>query len=180
MSSKQKTLSNRYQRLPSDSVLPIIDTPAAAPTTNPHATVAFVGPHRDAAPQQPLLSTSPPRPTTSYTTFAQPVSNTATTASAPVQAPNTQIRPTKPKQPNRTTKISQKLTLFPQDDNNTATPFLAGLAGSGGIDALRIEDDEVYNQIAQIPHGTARLEAERLNKLNRSKLPRVTAYCTAS
>ncbi|RUS22981.1 hypothetical protein BC937DRAFT_94249 [Endogone sp. FLAS-F59071] len=184
MSSKQKTPSTRYQRLPSaDGVLPIADTSAATtlPTTNSHATVAFVGPHRDAAPQQLLLSTSPPKPTTSYNTFAQPTSNTATTTSTTAQAPNTQTRLTKPKQPNRTTKISQKLKLFPQDDNDTATPFLAGLAGTGGIDASRIEDDdEVYNQIAQIPHGTARLEAERLNKLNRSKLPRVTAYCTAS
>lgn len=73
----------------------------------------------------------------------------------------------KPKQPNRTTKTSQKLKLFPEEEDQT----------------VYMPDDltaDVYTQLAQIPHGTARVEAERLSKMNRDDLPRVTAYCTAS
>lgn len=76
-------------------------------------------------------------------------------------------RNTKPKQPQRTTKISQKLKLFPDND-----------------DARTVEesffDADVYTQLAQIPHNSARVEAERLNKLDRNELSRATAYCTAS
>ncbi|KAF7721938.1 hypothetical protein EC973_003926 [Apophysomyces ossiformis] len=71
----------------------------------------------------------------------------------------------KPKQPNRTTKISQKLKLFPEDNEQ----------------AVAIPSDaDVYTQLAKLPHGTARLEAELISKMDRSELPRVTAYCTAS
>jgi len=38
---------------------------------------------------------------------------------------------------------------------------------------------QVYQQIAQIPEGTARADALRLNKKTIQSLPRVTAYCTA-
>ncbi|GAA5815240.1 hypothetical protein MFLAVUS_008746 [Mucor flavus] len=76
-----------------------------------------------------------------------------------------QKRANKPKLPMRTTKISQKLKLFPEDQ-----PWL--------------EEEEpeadVYTQIAKIPHGMARQEAEMLNKMDRSELSRMTAYCTAS
>ncbi|CAO0793415.1 unnamed protein product [Mucor circinelloides] len=76
-------------------------------------------------------------------------------------------RNTKPKQPQRTTKMSQKLKLFPDND-----------------DARTVEenffDADVYTQLAQIPHNSARVEAERLNKLDRNELSRATAYCTAS
>lgn len=72
----------------------------------------------------------------------------------------------KPKQPNRTTKVSQKLKLFPDND-----------------DARTVEENlfdvDVYTQLAQIPHGSARIEAERLNNLDRNELSRATAYCTA-
>lgn len=98
----------------------------------------------------PLLHASD----TDYATFQQP-------SSAVV------VRNTKPKQPQRTTKISQKLKLFPDND-----------------DARTVEenlfDADVYTQLAQIPHGSARMEAERLNKLDRNELSRATAYCTAS
>lgn len=39
---------------------------------------------------------------------------------------------------------------------------------------------QFYNPIAQIPAGTARRDALRLTKTEKSKLPRVTAYCTAA
>ncbi|KAI9244495.1 hypothetical protein BDA99DRAFT_529116 [Phascolomyces articulosus] len=74
---------------------------------------------------------------------------------------------TKSKQPNRTTKTSQKLKLFPDEGNQT----------------LVIPDEfdaDVYSQLAQIPHGTAKVEAEKLSKMNKDELSRVTAYCTSS
>ncbi|OAD03370.1 hypothetical protein MUCCIDRAFT_152905 [Mucor lusitanicus CBS 277.49] len=67
----------------------------------------------------------------------------------------------------RTTKISQKLKLFPEDNEQW------------NEDADQNEAD-VYTQIAKIPHGMARQEAEMLNKMDRSELSRMTAYCTAS
>ncbi|RGB29829.1 hypothetical protein C1646_672159 [Rhizophagus diaphanus] len=71
---------------------------------------------------------------------------------------------TKAKQPNRTTKTSQKLTLFPTEQQ-TVPPT---------------ETSEIYNQIGQLPQGTARIEAEKFSKQEKLLLPRVTAYCTAS
>ncbi|PKC10890.1 DUF155-domain-containing protein [Rhizophagus irregularis] len=71
---------------------------------------------------------------------------------------------TKAKQPNRTTKTSQKLTLFPTEQQ-TVPPT---------------ETCEIYNQIGQLPQGTARIEAEKFSKQEKLLLPRVTAYCTAS
>lgn len=105
----------------------------------------------------PTSSSPPVKPTASrsvphYNTFAEQQQQ--------------QKRTNKPKLPMRTTKISQKLKLFPEDQ-----PWL--------------EDEEetqadVYTQIAKIPHGMARQEAEMLNKMDRSELSRMTAYCTAS
>ncbi|CAI2165369.1 13409_t:CDS:10 [Funneliformis geosporum] len=71
---------------------------------------------------------------------------------------------TKGKQPNRTTKTSQKLKLFPAEQES----------------APPAETNETYNQIGQLPKGTARIEAEKFSKQERLLLPRVTAYCTAS
>ncbi|EIE77447.1 hypothetical protein RO3G_02151 [Rhizopus delemar RA 99-880] len=76
------------------------------------------------------------------------------------------IRNTKPKQPMRTTKISQKLKLFPEDSEHQWVDH--------------DEPMDVYTQLAKIPHGMAREEAEMLNKMDRSQLSRMTAYCTAS
>lgn len=94
-----------------------------------------------------------------YSTFQQPAATTTTTTTVVT-------RNTKPKQPNRTTKISQKLKLFP--DNDDARTLDENLF-----------DADVYTQLAQIPHGSARIEAERLNKIDRNELSRATAYCTA-
>ncbi|KAG2213855.1 hypothetical protein INT47_001124 [Mucor saturninus] len=88
-------------------------------------------------------------------------------ATFPSKSTGAVAKPVKPKQPNRTTKVSQKLKLFPDND-----------------DARTVEenlfDADVYTQLAQIPHGSARIEAERLNNLDRNELSRATAYCTAS
>ncbi|KAK0932640.1 sporulation protein rmd1, partial [Friedmanniomyces endolithicus] len=67
--------------------------------------------------------------------------------------------------PQRTTRTAQKLKLLPNPENE--------------------EDDEesgreVYSQFTRIKDPTARRDAARLGKDDRAKLPRVTAYCTAS
>lgn len=69
--------------------------------------------------------------------------------------------------PQRTTKNAQKLKLLPNPD-----------PGEDGPD----EDSgrDVYSQFTRIKDPTARRDAARLGKADRDKLPRVTAYCTAS
>ncbi|KAF9957302.1 hypothetical protein BGZ65_002141 [Modicella reniformis] len=74
----------------------------------------------------------------------------------------------KVKQPMRTTKTSQKLALFPEEKD---VPVL---------EDEYVFDDTTYNQIGQLSSGTARKDAHRMSKLDRQKLPRVIAYCTAS
>ncbi|CBQ72673.1 conserved hypothetical protein [Sporisorium reilianum SRZ2] len=54
---------------------------------------------------------------------------------------------------------------------------------SSSDDAGEGEDDEaveVYKQLDQIPEGSMRRDARRLTKRSRAKLPRVTAYSTAT
>lgn len=68
-----------------------------------------------------------------------------------------------PNQPKRTTKTSQKLTLFPEGLNENLVPD------------LKLLDDPL------LPHVSAKTQKERwLSKLERKWLPRVTAYCTAN
>ncbi|OAQ33745.1 DUF155-domain-containing protein [Linnemannia elongata AG-77] len=74
----------------------------------------------------------------------------------------------KVKQPMRTTKTSQKLTLFPEEKD---VPILE--------DEYAF-DDTTYNQIGQLSSISARNDAHRMSKLDRQQLPRVIAYCTAS
>lgn len=117
-------------------------------------------PGGETAPPKPTASRSFPQRSAHYNTFEPPQ---VKALAAPVTAA---VRSNKPKLPMRTTKISQKLKLFPeehwldQDDQE--------------------EEADVYTQIAKIPHGKARQEAEMLNKMDRSELSRMTAYCTAS
>ncbi|KAI9222705.1 hypothetical protein BC828DRAFT_11054 [Blastocladiella britannica] len=72
----------------------------------------------------------------------------------------------KPKQPNRTTKTAQKLTLFPEDGPVTQPAQYTE-------DMLVPEAEDLYQQLTNIP-------PERIGKLDRKKLPRVTAYCVAN
>lgn len=92
----------------------------------------------------------------------------------------------------RTTKAAQKLQVLP----DTPEP----VTQSQVLDDARLtldtdepgaellpqesspaeEDFEVYQQIAQIPEGTARSDALKLTKKTIKLLPRVTAHCTAS
>lgn len=69
--------------------------------------------------------------------------------------------------PQRSTKKTEKLKLLPN------------------LELDQDEEDEesgrdVYSQYTRIKDPTARRDAARLGKSDRSKLPRVTAYCTAN
>jgi uncharacterized Rmd1/YagE family protein len=69
--------------------------------------------------------------------------------------------------PQRTTRTAQKLKLLPNPEH-----------GDDGPDEESGRD--VYSQFTRIKDPTARRDAARLGKDDRDKLPRVTAYCTAS
>lgn len=69
--------------------------------------------------------------------------------------------------PQRTTKNAQKLKILPNPD-----PGDDGPEEESGRD--------VYSQFTRIKDPTARRDAARLGKADRERLPRVTAYCTAS
>lgn len=69
--------------------------------------------------------------------------------------------------PQRTTRTAQKLKLLPNPE-----------LGDEGPDEE--SGREVYSQFTRIKDPTARRDAARLGKEDRDKLPRVTAYCTAS
>lgn len=73
--------------------------------------------------------------------------------------------------PQRTTKKTQKLKLLPNPEREDEEE--EGLIEDG------IPQD-VYSQIRRIKEPTARRDAARLGKSDRERLPRVTAYCTAS
>lgn len=69
--------------------------------------------------------------------------------------------------PQRSTKNAQKLKLLPNPE----------------LEADEVDEEsgrEVYSQYTRIKDPTARRDAARLGKADREKLPRVTAYCTAS
>ena len=69
--------------------------------------------------------------------------------------------------PQRTTRTAQKLKLLPNPEHAEEGPD-----EESGRD--------VYSQFTRIKDPTARRDAARLGKDDRAKLPRVTAYCTAS
>ncbi|PGH30648.1 hypothetical protein GX50_06600 [[Emmonsia] crescens] len=86
--------------------------------------------------------------------------NTAATASSPSH----------PKiGPQRTSKNTQKLKLLPNP-----------VTGEGDQFPEEEIPREVYSQITRIKEPTARKHAARLGKADRDRVPRVTAYCTAS
>ncbi|TIA92709.1 hypothetical protein E3P99_00501 [Wallemia hederae] len=83
---------------------------------------------------------------------------------------------------NRTSKASQKLKVLPEE------PSLPHTTNSDDDDDEDDEEDDdlatprpqVYQQIAKIPAGAPRKDARLLTKKEKERLPRVTAYCTAS
>ena len=85
-------------------------------------------------------------------------------AGAPLTTPR--LPPASKIGPQRTTKNAQKLTLLPNPDPGEEPDEESGR--------------EVYSQFTRIKDPTARRDAARLGKADRERLPRVTAYCTAS
>ncbi|KAM4054672.1 ACR, yagE family protein [Hirsutella rhossiliensis] len=68
--------------------------------------------------------------------------------------------------PQRSTKKTEKLKLLPNPDLDDGEDEESGR--------------DVYSQYTRIKDPTARRDAARLGKSDRSRLPRVTAYCTAN
>jgi uncharacterized Rmd1/YagE family protein len=71
--------------------------------------------------------------------------------------------------PQRTTRVAEKLKILPSPDDD----FLED--GEPDEESGR----EVYSQFTRIKDPTARSHAARLGRADRTRLPRVTAYCTA-
>ena len=157
---------------PTTPKLPNFPKPQRTVTFNPHTTVSSA--------TDPKSTTSPLR------SAPQPISNipgsqpsqpklsalnsklrrrhshgSPLTQQPAIQAPASKIGP------QRTTKNAQKLKLLPNPD-----PGEEGPDDESGRD--------VYSQFTRIKDPTARRDAARLGKSDRDKLPRVTAYCTAS
>lgn len=65
--------------------------------------------------------------------------------------------------PHRTSRTSQKLKILPVDQHLPES----------------MSQGDVYSQVGRIEDTSARIDAERLGKNQRSLLPRVTAYCTS-
>jgi uncharacterized Rmd1/YagE family protein len=110
----------------------------------------------------------------------------------------------------RTSKTANKLKVLPStatpidpieeeddddaDEETVERPKRSAKAAaveneSGGVEVspMRPFDDaeidgirQFYTALSQIPAGSARRDAMRLTKTEKSKLPRVTAYCTAA
>ncbi|KAL8965052.1 MAG: hypothetical protein Q9183_004059 [Haloplaca sp. 2 TL-2023] len=167
-----------------DESTPLLNAPNPAPShpSRPQRTVTFSpqttvgspnkqpnppGTPRPAAPPAGILSNPQHAPA------GQPVLSTFNSKlrrrnshGAPLSAPPMLPQASKIG-PQRTTKNAQKLKLLPNPD-----------PGDEGPDEE--SGREVYSQFTRIKDPTARRDAARLGKADRDKVPRVTAYCTAS
>ncbi|KAI4253489.1 MAG: hypothetical protein LQ352_003657 [Teloschistes flavicans] len=123
------------------------------PRTNAPPSTAFAYPHS--------VPTGQPVPSTFNSKLRRRNSHGAPLSAPPMLPPVPKIGP------QRTTKTAQKLKLLPNPD-----------PGDDGPDEESGRD--VYSQFTRIKDPTARRDAARLGKADRDKLPRVTAYCTAS
>ncbi|KAJ1508400.1 hypothetical protein HMI56_007313, partial [Coelomomyces lativittatus] len=163
-----------YQTLPSSDEFNATSTAASMNSTpSPNSMPTTLPPHH------PYLSPSThPIHAPSTTPFTNHVSvgvsgggggggtgsssSTSTTTTTTIPTLKSSI----PKVPSRTTKTSQKLTLFPDEVMVPQLP-LSELA------PLVTEAEDLYDQLTLVP-------PERIGKLDRTKLPRVSAYCTAN
>ncbi|KAI9055373.1 hypothetical protein LZ554_000330 [Drepanopeziza brunnea f. sp. 'monogermtubi'] len=141
-------------------------------TFNPNPSVISIDSDTNAA----------PRPSTAIQSSLLPGNASAAAQQAMLSALNSRIRrrnssgsplmptpnvPVSKIGPQRTTKNTQKLKLLPNPE-----------FGDDGPDEESGRD--VYSQYTRIKDPTARRDAARLGKADRDRLPRVTAYCTAS
>ncbi|TRM60403.1 hypothetical protein BD626DRAFT_559094 [Schizophyllum amplum] len=79
--------------------------------------------------------------------------------------------------------VAGKLKVLPEQASLVEIPKSGSNGSDEDADADVDEDDDedlVYNQLALIPQGTARRDAQKLTKKKAKSLPRVTAYATAA
>jgi uncharacterized Rmd1/YagE family protein len=162
-------------------LLPTTET--TRPVPSPKRTVTFNPQVSTASPprrSRPVLAAGNPLSIGSITTTAPTAPRDASqpmlsalnsklrrrnSSGAPLQLPPQ--HPASKIGPQRTTRTAQKLKLLPNPEH-----------GDEGPDEE--SGREVYSQFTRIKDPTARRDAARLGKDDRAKLPRVTAYCTAS
>lgn len=105
-------------------------------------------------------------------------------ASSPTSGASTPLTTTSPTTAKSSDETAVSGVLAADADNGEADNGGLDLDSDFDSDLDLGEDDgdavEFYNPIRQIPAGTARRDALRLTKTEKSKLPRVTAYCTAA
>ncbi|GAD94543.1 YagE family protein [Paecilomyces variotii No. 5] len=171
--TESSPLLPQYQRPSSSNTSPRADRPARTVTFNPLTTIStYGGTSSPTDPTvRPLQSGSPP---VRNIPSSQPMLSTLNSKlrrrnshGAPYSSP-TPAAPASKIGPQRTTKNAQKLKLLPD-------PVREG--------EDQIDEDiprDVYTQITRIKEPAARSHAARLGKADRERLPRVTAYCTAS
>ncbi|KAJ9092779.1 hypothetical protein QFC21_006653 [Naganishia friedmannii] len=100
--------------------------------------------------------------------------------------------------PQRTSKTANKLKVLPatatpvellddeededsdEDEGDAEERVKKGVKPAKANGKTGAEGVEFYTALSQIPAGSARRDAKRLTKTEKSKLPRVTAYCTAA
>jgi len=111
--------------------------------------------------------------TTSRTNVIDPASTIMNPAhAAPHAAPlysSTRLNPSQPRPlksglPQRTTKTSQKLVLFPED------------GGAQKVEPYILDYPELFSAPESVLPEAARSDAERMSKEKRAGLPRVTRY----
>ncbi|KAL8721213.1 MAG: hypothetical protein Q9225_002062 [Loekoesia sp. 1 TL-2023] len=169
---------------PADESSPLLPppTPIVAQPPRPHRTVTFSpqatinhpgGQTTHSTTLRPAQQSPSPLPNPNHTTTGPPVLSTFNSKlrrrnshGSPLSAPP-MLPPASKIGPQRTTKNAQKLKLLPNPD-----------PGDDGPDEESGRD--VYSQFTRIKDPTARRDAARLGKADRDRLPRVTAYCTAS
>ena len=156
-------------------------SPRPSPTQKPMRSVTFNPQVSTSSPPKRRPVLPPPSQSLSSNSIAQPTA--AKDGSQPMLAAlNNKLRrrnssgaalqlppqhPASKIGPQRTTRTAQKLKLLPNPEQAEDGPD----EESGR---------EVYSQFTRIKDPTARRDAARLGKDDRAKLPRVTAYCTAS
>ncbi|MCJ1223466.1 hypothetical protein MMC12_000107 [Toensbergia leucococca] len=156
---------------------PAVAIPSRHPRTvtfNPQTTISHPNSSlTQISPLRPAPRSSPTYPAPQYVSPGQPMLSALNSKlrrrnshGSPLSSP-TAVQPASKIGPQRTTKNAQKLKLLPNPD-----------PGDDGPDEESGRD--VYSQFTRIKDPTARRDAARLGKADRDRLPRVTAYCTAS
>ena len=91
---------------------------------------------------------------------------------------NASMRATRiPKAPTRTTKMSQKLVVFPDARDTSGLGITDVASDFGEVDE---SEESLAPQVVHYSYETVKeKEAERIRRIDKANLARVTAYCTA-